>query len=272
MKYLVSFVLLSLVSLATSPRLKAETYTIAAAASLRNALDAMKPELDKIAAKDNVQFTFGASGALKAQIIEGAPIDLFLSASSKPMDALVDARAIEASSRTRLLQNEVVWIAPKTLSLKGTSLSDLKDPKIKRIALGEVRSVPAGEYALQVLQHEKIAKDLEPKFLFAKDVRQVLTWVEQGEVEVGFVYKTDWLEGDKSKIQLLGTAAVGSHETIVYEMAAVKAKAPSPLREKTILALGNYLKSPEAQKIWTRFGFEISDPIAMEKALRRAPH
>ncbi len=235
----------------------AESITIAAAASLKGALESMTPALEKLSPKLKVQWTFGSSGALKAQIAEGAPIDIFLSASPKPMQALIDQKLVDPKTRSIILQNEIIWIAHHQKAAFVRDLDDLKKPGIKRIALGEPRTVPAGEYALEVLKTKGLDKTLESKFIYAKDVRQVLKWVEKGDSDFGFIYKSDFHQADKTKLVLIGEASPSTHSPIIYEVARVITKQVNQEKDQGIGQILGYLKSPEAARQWLAHGFMI---------------
>ena len=128
---------------------------VSAAASLKDALDEIKRLYQQQTATTLLTYNLGASGALKQQILNGAPADVFISAAKAPMDALETAGKLLSDTRRDLLKNRLVLIVPKG-SQKVTSFASLSDSAIQRVAIGEPRSVPAGQYAEQVLQKLKI--------------------------------------------------------------------------------------------------------------------
>ncbi len=240
---------------------------LAAAASLKDALEDLKPAIEKLHPGTTVVVTTGASGMLQQQIVNGAPIDVFISAAKKPMDGLGQSKLLTEGSRKILLKNELVLIAPEKSKLK--AITDLKDKDIKRIGVGEPRSVPAGDYALQTLTHYELNTILAPKFVYAKDVRQVLSYVERGEVDAGFVYASDALTSKAGTIKVVTKAPNESHEPIVYEIAAVVQK--DKTRDADIQKVMAYLEGQEAMKVWQKFGFLDAGVKTASKDTGRAP-
>ena len=159
---------------------------------------------------------YAASGTLALQIEQGAPVDVFLSAAPKQMDDLQTKGLLAEGSRRDLLRNEIVLVVPKD-STGVTSFQDLLKPSVKHVALGEPTSVPAGQYAQQVLTKLGIAEAVNAKAVFAKDVRQVLTYVETGDADAGIVYSTDALES--AKVRVAAQAPEDSHAPVIYPSA-----------------------------------------------------
>jgi molybdate transport system substrate-binding protein len=126
----------------------------------------------------------------------------------------------------------------------------LKNPAIKKIALGEVKSVPAGQYALEVLNTLKIRDEILSKAVYAKDVREVLTWVETGNVDAGIVYKTDALIS-KGKVVIAAIAPKGTHKSVVYPAAIVK----DCKNQKAAQDFLSYLTDKKAQAVFAKYGF-----------------
>ncbi|WP_433775251.1 molybdate ABC transporter substrate-binding protein [Bacillus wiedmannii] len=223
--------------------------TISAAASLQDALKEIEKQYKEKEPNIKLSFNFGASGALQQQIEQGAPADLFFSAAEDKFQTLVKKGFIDEKEGKNLLGNELVLVVPKDSSL--TKFQDLKDEKIKKIALGTPESVPAGKYAKASLAHENLWNDVQNKIVFTKDVRQVLTYVETGNVDAGIVYKTDALISDKVKIG--ETAAATSHEPIHYPLGVIK----ESKHKKEATSFYEYLQSKDAQSIFKKYGFTI---------------
>lgn len=199
----------------------AETVTVAAAVSLKEAMEAVAPAFEK-SSGDKVQFTFGSSGQLAAQIQNGAPVDVFISAANKQVDDLSKASLLVDSTRRVIAGNTLVLVAPASSARKIDSFAQLNSSEsIKRIAVGEPKSVPAGLYAAQALAHFKLTEALKDKLVFGTNVRQVLSYVERGEVDCGIVYATD-AAASSDKVKILATAPAESHEPIVYPAAVVR--------------------------------------------------
>ncbi|MED1559837.1 molybdate ABC transporter substrate-binding protein [Bacillus cereus] len=223
--------------------------TISAAASLQDALKEIEKQYKEKEPTIKLSFNFGASGALQQQIEQGAPADLFFSAAEDKFQTLVKKGFINEKEGKNLLGNELVLVVPKNSSL--TKFQDLKDEKIKKLALGTPESVPAGKYAKASLTHENLWNDVQNKIVFTKDVRQVLTYVETGNVDAGIVYKTDALVSDKVKIG--EAAAADSHEPIHYPLGVIK----ESKHKKEATSFYEYLQSKDAQSIFKKYGFTI---------------
>lgn len=222
--------------------------TVSAAASLQDALVELQKTYEKEHTDVNVQFNFGGSGALKQQIAQGAPVDVFFSAASEPFDALVQSGDIEKSKQVNLLANELVLITPKDTNNNIQSFKDLTTAK--KIALGTPESVPAGQYGRETLEALKLWTRIEDKIVYTKDVRQVLTYVESGNVDAGLVYETDARTSDK--VQLVATAKSDTHQPIIYPVGIIKdSKHP-----KEAQAFYDFLQSDEAMKTFEKYGFK----------------
>ncbi|MDR1069631.1 MAG: molybdate ABC transporter substrate-binding protein, partial [Gracilibacteraceae bacterium] len=162
---------------------------VSAAASLTDALEEIYTEYQKDSA-DVINFNFAASGTLQKQILEGAPCDIFISASKGHMDGLADENLIVPESRKDLLGNSLTLIASAEKA-DVVSADGLAGADVASIVVGEPDSVPAGNYAKQTLESMGIWDAIQDKLIFAKDVRQVLEYVETGNADCGFVYRSD---------------------------------------------------------------------------------
>lgn len=169
---------------------KSVTLTISAASSLKDAMTDIKQIYSQSKPNVAITYNFDGSGILQQQIEQGAPVDIFISAASKNMDALQEKGLVIVDTRKNLLTNKVVLIVPKS-SPTISDFKNLTDANIKKIGLAEPESVPAGKYAREVLTSIGIFEQVKPKTVFAKNVRQVLTYVETGNVDAGIVYETD---------------------------------------------------------------------------------
>ena len=192
--------------------------TIFAASSLQDTLRELKSRHEKTHPGVNLILSFGASGQLQTQIAAGAPADLFISAAPEYMDKLAAAGLLREGSRCDLLGNELVLITPAYTS-RLHSLAGLREKFVEHIALGEPGSVPAGQYAAASLRASKLYDELKPKFIFALNVRQVLDFVARGEVEAGFVYRSDAMQS--SQVRIAVTVPDAIHPPIVYPAAVL---------------------------------------------------
>jgi molybdate transport system substrate-binding protein len=221
---------------------------VSAAASMKDVMETIKPLYQQSKPNININYNFGASGALLQQIQQGAPVDVFISAGKKQMDVLEQQGQLVPGTRSILAKNRLVLIVPKNV-VGITSLYNLKDSKIKKIAIGEPRSVPAGQYAEQVLQKLKIYEQIKPKFVYSNNVRQVLAAVESGNADAGLVYLTDAKISDKVKV----VVAVDDkyHSPIVYPIAALKSSKNVQAGKEFI----QFLSGKQAKSVLTKYGF-----------------
>ncbi|WP_414573128.1 molybdate ABC transporter substrate-binding protein [Nostoc sp. CCY 9925] len=223
---------------------------VSAAASLKDALEEIKPLYQQSKSNVNVTYNFGASGALQQQIEQGAPADIFISAAKKQVDALETKGLLLPGSRANLANNRLVLIVAQDV-VDVSSFYNLTDAKIKKIAIGEPRSVPAGQYGEQVLKKLKLYDRLKPKLVFANNVRQVLAAVETGNAEAGLVYATDAKISNKVKVVV--AADEKFHSPIVYPIAVLKSsKNPSAAKEFV-----QFLSSAQAKDVLKEYGFLV---------------
>jgi molybdate transport system substrate-binding protein len=220
---------------------------VSAAASLKNVLTAIGEEYSGA----KVQFNFASSGTLQRQIENGAPVDILISAADTNMDELENAKLIDASMRGVLARNRLVLIVPKNSKLQIRSFNDLKRPEVHNVAIGAPQSVPAGKYTQQVLQKIGIWKTVEQKAVRGKDVREVLTQVERGNVEAGIVYLTD--AAISSRVKIVCAAPEKYHAPIRYPFALVKDSQNKNAARKFV----DFLSSESAKKILRRYRFRV---------------
>lgn len=225
------------------------TLIVSAASSLQDALEAITPQFSITHPSITIQYNFGASGALQQQIQQGAPADIFFSAASQQMDALAEAEMILPGSRQNIVANELVLIAPLETEIAIADFAELRDIDIQRFAVGEFRSVPAGQYAKQVLEALDLLSALQSKFIFGNNVRAVLSAVESGNADLGMVYATD--AALSKRVTILATAPANSHAPIHYPIAIVKETA-TPEAAQTFI---DFLTTEAAQQTFADFGF-----------------
>lgn len=220
---------------------------ISAAASLKDALEEIKLDYENSHPHIKLNFNYGGSGALQQQIEQGAPVDLFLSASLSNMQKLVDKGLVD--QQDNLLANELIVIVPNSSTLSLNRLSDLTSDSIYKIAIGVPESVPAGSYAKEALTHSDLWEPLQANIVQAKDVRQVLQYVETGNVDAGFVYKTDALSSDK--VSMSFSVEQTLHSPIVYPIGIINTS--THLNE--VKELYEYLQSAEVLNLFSKYGF-----------------
>lgn len=224
--------------------------TVAAAASLREVMAELEAAYEKGNPAVEVRTTFGGSGALRQQIEQGAPVDLFVSAAVAPMDALARAGRVDAASRRVFAGNEIVLIVPARGGVVN-GFADLAKPGVRRVALGAAASVPAGEYAEEALRAAGVLEAARAKAVYAQDVRQVLAFVSSGNADAGIVYRTD--AAVTPRVRIAAAVPAGSHRPIVYP-AAVLAGGPNPQGARAYLA---FLMGPQGRAALRRRGFRV---------------
>lgn len=228
------------------------TLLIAAAASLQNALEEIDPLFESANSGVTVNYNFAASGPLQQQIEQGAPVDVFISAATKQMDALQDQGLIVRDTRRNILTNQLVLVVPSDSTLGLTSFQQLTNSRVKKISVGEPRSVPAGQYAEELFKNLGILEQLQPKFVYGNSVRNVLGTVESGNADAGVVYRTDAMISDQ--VKQVATAPNTLHSPIVYPIAVIGAsRNVNPAK-----AYVQFLTTDAAKSVFTKYGFGIA--------------
>ena len=235
-----------------APQAKAAEIQVYAAASLTDALKEIASVYEK-SSGDNLVFNFSASSFLARQIQEGAPADLFISADEEKMDLLEKKGLILKESRKSLLSNSLVVVVENDSTLSFKSPKGLADSKIKRIALAEPQSVPAGIYAKKYLQKIGIWDAVIDRVIPTENVRAALSAVEYGNVDVGIVYKTD--ASISKKVKIAYEVSQGDGPKISYPFAVIK-DSKNPEGAKKLL---QYLSSPEGLQVFKKYGFIVQN-------------
>jgi molybdate transport system substrate-binding protein len=224
--------------------------TVFAAASVKNALDDIIAAYRRNTGR-KVVASYAASSALAKQIEEGAPADIFISADQDWMDYAAQKKLIVPKSRFNLLGNRLVLVAPKDTKLEdvkiGPGFDIAKLAGDERIAVGDVRAVPAGKYAKAALEKLGAWAAAEPKLAPAENVRAALMLVAHGGASLGIVYETDArIEPD---VKIVGRFPENSHPPIVYPAAQVVNAKPDASKFFTFLLSGTALV------FFERYGF-----------------
>lgn len=223
---------------------------VLAAASLTDALHSLKTTYENDHPDVTLTFSFGSSGKLAQQIEQGAPADLFLSASQQDMNKLDEKQRILKDTRVDFSGNSLVLVTEKDSNIGVTSFENLTDPALKHIALGAPETVPAGRYTKEVFEHLKLWDPLSDRLVYGSDVRQVLTYVTAGNAEVGVVYASD--AAISKDIKVLAKANSEWHKPIVYPGAVVATSAHADVAK----AFLDYLTSEEGKKVLGEYGFQ----------------
>jgi molybdate transport system substrate-binding protein len=221
---------------------------VSAAASLTNIMRELGGEFEKANPGTKITFNFGASGSLLQQMSNGAPVDIFASASQKDMDKAGELGLLDPASRRNFTANRLVLAAPVGGNPNLKALADLTDPAIVRIGLGNAETVPAGRYAKVVLTGAGLWEKLTPKFIFGDSVRQVLDYLSRGEVDAGLVYASDALQ-KRDAVKIIAELPVAGG--IVYPVARLK-ESRNPGGADRFL---DFLLTQKAQSLLIRYGF-----------------
>lgn len=225
---------------------------ISTASSLKEAMVDIQHTYEKENPHIKLRFNFGGSGSLQQQISQGSPVDLFFSAAEDKLHLLVEEGLIDEKDVTDLLGNELVLIVPNSTETYISSFQDLDRQEVKKISIGIPETVPAGKYAKETLQNLGIWNDLEHKVVFAKDVRQVLSYVETGNVAAGIVYQTDVISSEKVKI--ITSVEEQIHSSIIYPLGIIK----DTKHYEEAKDFYDYLQSEKGLKVFEDYGFIIN--------------
>jgi molybdate transport system substrate-binding protein len=227
---------------------------LAAAASLKNVYDEkLIPMFNEKYPNIKVTPTYASSGDLQTQIENGLEADVFMSAANKQMNALADEGLIDNSTNVQTLENKVVLIVPKDSDANITSFEDLKDAE-GTIAIGDPESVPAGQYAKEVLTNLGIWDSVESKLSLGTDVTAVLNQVAEGSADYGIVYATDAKSTDDVKV--ICEAPEDALDTpVIYPVAVVKDSKNADAANKFV----KFLQTQEAQDVFKEYGFTIHE-------------
>lgn len=227
---------------------RAAELTVSAAASLTDAFNDINQLFSAKVPGATVRANYGASGTLLQQMSGGAQVDVFASADQATMDKAVAQKLVDAGTRRDFATNSVVLIVPAEGAVPIASVQDLAGAAVKRIAVGKVATVPVGRYTRQALESAGLWTALEPRFVPADSVRQVLDYVRRGEVDAGFVYRTD-AAVMKDKVRIVLTAT--GHTPVSYPV-AVGADSPQKALAQQYV---DFLGTPQAREVLKRYGF-----------------
>lgn len=222
--------------------------TVSAAVSLTDVLTAAGDEYAH-RALGTLRFNFGASNVLARQILDGAPVDVFVSADDAQMDVVGAAKLIRQGSRVPLLRNQLAVVVPNDRPRTFRSIRDLGDPAFKRIALGDPAAVPAGVYAKEYLQAQGLWQAIAPRVVPTGSVRAALAAVETGAADAAVVYRTDARLALHATVAWVVAAADGPR--IVYPGAVISTSMHPQDAQKFI----DFLRSDTGATIFERFGF-----------------
>ena len=222
--------------------------TVSAAVSLKDAFNEIS-QLHEKRYGTKIHFNYGASGALQKQIESGAPADVFASAGAKQMDELAVKGLIVPASRKDFARNVLVLAVPAN-GAAVNAFTDLAKPEIRKLAIGNPKTVPAGQYTKQTFTQLNLLPAVQSKLIYAEDVRQVLEYVVRGEVDAGVVYSSD-AKSAGDRVKIVAQAAEDSHDPILYPIAIVRSSQQQQAAQHFI----DFVISAEGQSVLAKYGF-----------------
>jgi len=223
---------------------------IGAAMSLRDVVDELSALYHEQHPHVTFVHTFAPSGALQSQIEEGAPIDIFFSAAAAQMRNLEGQDLIYGTGRN-VVRNSLALVVPADSDIAITSFEDVASDAVRIFGTGDPDTMPFGRFTREVFTELGILDQVEPKFVFGSDVRQVLTWVETGEVDAGTVFMTDALTTDAVRVIALADPAF--HSPSVNPVGIVEAS----LHKTAAQSFIDFLFSDTARAVFERHGFTM---------------
>ena len=221
-----------------------------AAASLTDCMNEII-ELYQAESSNTVTGVYEASGTLKKQIEEGADCDIFISANQSQMDALEETGSVNSETRKDLLGNALTLIASEEKADTVMDVQSLLSDDVQVIAIGEPTDVPAGQYAKELFENMGIWEQVQPKLVYAKNVRAVLEYVDGGDADAGFVYHTDAMLLENGMIK--GDAPADYYTAVNYP-SAIMANAPQPEAAADFYA---FLQTDAAKAVFEKYGFTV---------------
>lgn len=233
-----------------TPEKTKDTLFISAASSLTDVMTALIDIYKSKHPDVEITLNLGSSGKLAQQIQQGAPVDLYLSADSKWVEALKEENLILLETVVNFAQNEVVLIANKSIHSGIQHFSEINATKISQIAIGDPQSVPVGKYTEEALQSIGKWNEIKNHVVLASDARQVLTYVESGNTDYGFVYASDAKMSDKIKV--LASAHHDSHSPIIYPAVIIRGSSQIEIANQFL----QFIQSDEADSVFKKYGFK----------------
>jgi molybdate transport system substrate-binding protein len=226
--------------------------TVSAAISLKNTFEEIGKIFEERHPRTKVRFNFGASGDLARQIEAGAPVDVFASAAQKDMDDIDQKGLITSGTRVNFARNSVVLVKSGMSQIRMELFEDLRKPEVKKIVIGNPKSVPAGRYAEEVLKYLNLWEAVRDKLVFAEHVRQALDYVARNEVDAAMVYSTDAMIRSK-EVRIVTKAPDRSHQPIIYPIGIVRGSKNQSLAKEFI----TLVLSIEGKNLLKKYGFEM---------------
>lgn len=225
-----------------------KTITISVASSLYEPMNKIKSLYEKSNPNIKLDINFGASSSLEKQITQGAPVDLFISASAKYTDQLINNKIVKKENVCNILGNKLVLVENKSVKDKLNSIEELVHSTGK-IAIGD-KSVPVGDYAIEAFNNLGILNSISDRIIYGKDAVSVLNYLEKGEVDYGVIYENE-LIGSKN-ITKVADFPENSHSPIIYTLATIS-------NDNLSNDFKNFLLSEKGKAIFKDYGFEVDN-------------
>lgn len=235
---------------------EAATVQVYIAASLSNAMDEISANYKSVQPNVDLVFNAGSSGKLQTQIEEGGACDVFFSAATKQMDALVEGGFVQEADVTDLLENKVQLIKPAGTETKVTGFENITDAANLALAAD---TVPVGQYAREIFENLGITDQvMAMEINECEDVSAVLAAISEGSNEVGIVYATD-AASVADKVEVIATADETELQSkVIYPVGLVKNAEADDAEVAAAQAFVEYLKTPEAAAVFEKYGFTVS--------------
>jgi molybdate transport system substrate-binding protein len=222
--------------------------TVSAAVSLTEALTVAAREYAQ-AGGGTIRFNFAASNVLARQVVDGAPVDIFISADEEQMDVVAAAGLVRQGSRADILSTQLAVVVPTDRNRPLSGIRSLTDPAFRRIAIGDPDAVPAGVYARRYLQKVGLWDELAPRIVPAGSVRAALTAVESGAADAAIVYRTDARIATRAAVAWVVPVSEGP--PIRYPAAVIRTSSVAEEAQRFL----DYLRSAAGMRVLTQFGF-----------------
>ena len=229
----------------------AQDVTLSVAISMKEAVETLGRQFMQGRPGVTLRYNFGSSGELQKQIEAGAPVDVFISAAQRQMDELQRKGLIDVATRRVFARNLLTVIKPAGSALDISKPADLAGAKVERIAIGNPKTVPVGQYTEESLKALGLWDQLQPKLVLAENVRQTLDYVARGEVDAGFVYTTDAAVRPGQVVEAFRPAE-DTYRPVTYPAAVIKASKQPALAQAFI----DLLVSPTGRGVLARLGFQ----------------
>ena len=230
---------------------QAQDVTLSVAISMKDAVEELGKGFMASRSGVTLRYNFGSSGELQKQIEAGAPVDLFISAAQRQMDELEQKRLVVSATRRVFARNVLTVIKPSDSKIDIAKPADLLDARITKIVIGNPKTVPAGQYAEESLKALGLWEKLQPRLVYAENVRQALDYVARGEVDAGVVYTTDAVTRGQ-QVKEAFRPAEDTYRPVLYPVAVVSGAKQATLAQ----AFVDLLLSREGQAMLGRLGFQ----------------